>query len=215
VAPLLILIGCVLALASLEPHVRWLTSNSWWQVILSGDVPNAVRVAVALSVVLAGAAIWGLVRPGRVSWTPWSDEVRRRYISLGAIPPCRPDGLIWGDEERAAVAFRRVGRVLLALGDPAGADSDRVSAVWRLRDLAEQERLDPAVWQAGRELLNVYADLGLAALPLGEDGLPLADAEDEKGPHARRFLVCVAERDLLQLLPLLPDLHATPRQAAE
>jgi uncharacterized membrane protein YbhN (UPF0104 family) len=214
VLPLFILIGCVLALASFEPHIRWLDSNSWWKVILSPAVPNSLRVSVALTVALALAALWGLVRPGRVAWTPWCEETRRRCARLGAMPPVEPDGLVWGEAERAAIPFRRVGRVLLALGDPRGAQSDRISAIWRLRDLAEQERLDPAVWQAGRELLNVYSDLGLAALPLGEDGMPLADAEDAEGPHASRFLVCVAERDLPVLLPLLPGLEAVPQQAA-
>ncbi|MBU6499210.1 MAG: lysylphosphatidylglycerol synthetase family protein, partial [Rhodospirillales bacterium] len=32
--PLLTLAGCVLALTSLEPHLRWLDSNSWWEVVL-------------------------------------------------------------------------------------------------------------------------------------------------------------------------------------
>jgi hypothetical protein len=214
VLPLLTLIGCVLALAAFEPHVRWLDSNSFWEVILSPDVPNSLRVSVALTVALALTAIWRLVRPGRIDWTPWGEDARHRYASLGATPPVGADGLVWGEAERAAIAFRRVGRVLLALGDPTGADSDRISAIWRLRDLAQQERLDPAVWWAGRDLLPVYADLGLTALPLGDDGMPLAEADDAGGPHARHFLVCVAERDLPALLPLLPALEDCMRQAA-
>jgi hypothetical protein len=214
VVPLLTLIGCVLALAAFEPHVRWLDSNSWWEVILSPDVPNSLRVSVALTVALALTAIWRLVRPGRVDWTPWGDEARLRFAGLGAALPVGADGLVWGEAERAAIPFRRVGRVLLALGDPSGAASDCISAIWRLRDLAQQERLDPAVWRAGRDLLKVYADLGLTALPLGEDGLPLAEADDAGAPHASRFLVCVAERDLPALLPLLPALEDGLRRAA-
>ena len=214
VLPLFTLMGCVLALAAFEPHIRWLERNSFWDVILSPDVPNSLRVAVGLAVLLALAALWRLVQPGRVEWTPWGEETRRRFASLGATPLARPDGLVWGEAEQAAIPFRRVGRVLLALGDPSGAEGDRVSAIWRLRDLAQQEHLDPAVWRAGRDMLTVYADLGLAALPLGEDGLPLPDADDAEGPRARRFLVCVAERDLPQLLPLLPVLDETVHRAA-
>jgi hypothetical protein len=51
----------------------------------------------------------------------------------------------------------------------------------------------------------VYGDLGLTALPLGADGLPLPEAPDET-PPARHYLVCMAERDLNFLLPLLPVL---------
>ena len=62
-----------------------------------------------------------------------------------------------------------------------------------------------AVWRAGPGLLQVYADLGLAALPLGADGLPLPEASGDT-PVAQQYLCCVAERDLNQLLPLLPGL---------
>ena len=53
------------------------------------------------------------------------------------------DGLVLGEQGRAAIPFRRMGGVMLGLGDPTGAPSDRVSAIWRLRDLAVQEGLDP------------------------------------------------------------------------
>jgi hypothetical protein len=51
----------------------------------------------------------------------------------------------------------------------------------------------------------VYGDLGLTALPLGADGLPLPESPD-RTPEARQYLVCIAERDLTTLLPLLPQL---------
>ncbi len=68
---------------------------------------------------------------------PWNAESRLRYAALGALPPAEADGLVMGEAGRSGIPFRRVGRVLLALGDPAGAESDRVSAIWRLRDLAQ------------------------------------------------------------------------------
>ena len=110
-----------------------------------------------------------------------------------------------GESARAAIPFRRCGRVLLGLGDPVGEQTDRVSAIWRLRDLAQQEGLDAAIWHAGPELLKVYGDLGLTALPLGPDGLPLPESEGDT-PVASQYLVCKAERDLNLLLPVLPSL---------
>ncbi|MDR3538276.1 MAG: hypothetical protein P4L71_17410, partial [Acetobacteraceae bacterium] len=82
---------------------------------------------------------------------------------------------------------------------------DRISVIWRLRDLAQQEGLGAAFWRTGPGLLKVYHDLGLTALPLGPDGLPVPEAANEALP-GREFLVCVAERDLNTLLPLLPVL---------
>ncbi|MBV9813036.1 MAG: lysylphosphatidylglycerol synthetase family protein [Acetobacteraceae bacterium] len=213
VLPLLALVACVLCLAAFEPHVRWLTNNSFWEVILSRDVPNSIRATVAMTVVLALGAIWRLLRPTRVPHLPWDANARLHYAALGADPPARADGIVWGENERAAIPYRRIGRVLVGLGDPAGAESDRASAIWRLRDLAQQQGCHPAIWQAQREMLRVYQDLGLTAVPIGPDGNPHPEAPADVDRHARHFLVCVAERDLPVLVPMLPDLSAPhPRQ---
>jgi uncharacterized membrane protein YbhN (UPF0104 family) len=202
---LLSLVICMLALASLRPHVRALPNNAWWSVVLSPELPNSLRVSVAAAVVLALVAIWRLVRPGRVTFHPWNAEARLLLARFGPLPPTGADGVVWGEAEQAGIAFRRCGRVLLGLGDPAGAAVDQVSAIWRLRDLAQQEGLDPAIWRAGPGLLKVYGDIGLTALPLGADGLPLPEGADDT-PAAERYLVCVAERDMTALLSLLPGL---------
>jgi hypothetical protein len=209
--PLFTLVVCVLALAAFERHVRWLSDNSWWEVILSRDVPNSLRASVALTVAMALGAMWRLLRPRRVTWSPWLGPQQLRYASLGAAPPAKADGIVWGEADRAGIPFRRLPRTLLALGDPAGADSDRVSAIWRLRDLAQQEGRNPAIWRAGRSLLRVYADLGLTALPLDAHGCPLDDAADPRRPQADQYLVCMAERDLPSLLPVLTELRGEPQ----
>ena len=99
--------------------------------------------------------------------------------------------------------------MVLGLGDPAGADSDRISAVWRLRDLARQEGSALAFWRVRRGQLKVYADLGLTAVPLGADGLP-CDRHDPAAGRAEEFLVCHTERDLLRLLPALAQAGRGP-----
>ena len=203
--PLLALVLCVGTLAAFEPGLRGLAENSWWDVVLSRDVSNRLRVSIALAVGMALLAIWRLIRPSRVGWVPWAGEGRHRYAALGALPPVHADGIVMGELGRAGIPFRRIGRVMLGLGDPAGSVNDRISAIWNLHDLAAQEGLDAAVWRAGSGLLKVYADLGLTALPLGPDGLPLAEQEGD-APAVCQYLCCVAERDLAQLLPLLPGL---------
>ena len=211
--PLFALMVSVLWLASFEPKVRNLAQSSWWAVVLSRDAPASIRAAVALAVCLGLSALWGVMRPGRVCALPWNAEGRLRYAALGALPPAVADGLVLGEGSRSGIPFRRVGAVLLGLGDPAGAESDRISAIWRLRDLAQQEGRDAAIWRAGGDLLKIYSDLGLTALPLGADGMPVPEGEGTKLP-GRRYLCCVAERDLKLLLPLLPALGRPSFQTA-
>lgn len=209
---LIVLAFSLIGLATTRPHMRSITNDAWWAIAMSHTVPHSVRFTVATAVILAGIAIWWLVRPGRVRFLPWDDTTRRRLIAIGgasgydaaAVPA---DGVVMGEAQKAAIPFRRVGPVLLGLGDPVGQDADRVSAVWRFRDLARQEGLDPAFWRTGSGLLKVYGDIGLTALALGPDGSPIVSAggatDEDPSPM---YLVCMAERDLTALIPLLPRL---------
>lgn len=213
--PLFALVGCVLALAVFERHVRFVSQNSWWNIVFSPLVPNSVRLSVGLAVLVGMFAIWRLIQPGAAQFDTWNFDTRLRYAALGASPPSRADGVVWGRERRAAIPFRRSGRLLVGLGDPAGAERDRVSAIWSLRDLAQREGRAPAVYRVGEMFLDVYGNAGLAALPLGADGLPLPE-QPQAGPPARpdAWLMCRAGRDLTDLLPLLPELAGRRRAAA-
>jgi glycosyltransferase 2 family protein len=196
---------CLFSLAITRSQTHLLQNNAFWAVIISPELPNTLRLAVAIAVMLGLTAIWLLLRPGRVRYLPWDNSARQLLLGWGSELDQPADGVVLGESARAAIPFRRCGGVLLGLGDPVGDDTDRVSAIWRLRDLAQQEGLDAAVWHAGPELLKVYGDLGLTALPLGPDGLPMPGSDGDR-PDAGQYLVCKAERDLNRLLPILPGL---------
>jgi hypothetical protein len=205
---LFVLGSCLFSLVVTGPQTKLLQNNAFWAVIISPGLPNTIRLAVAISVLLGLLAIWLLLRPGRVRHLPWDSSTRQLLRGWGALPEHNADGVVLGESAHAAIPFRRYGHVLLGLGDPVGQASDRVSAIWRLRDLAHQEGLDIAVWHAGPDLLRVYGDLGLTALPLGSDGLPLEESEG-----ADHYLVCVAERDLALLVAGLPTLAKELKEA--
>ncbi len=213
--PLIALAGSVLAFAMLAPDFRYLDNTSWWQLVMTSTLPGRLRVSVALLVVVFLFATWRLIRPGRVASLAWTEEARRFFEGSGAELPENADGIVLGETGRSCIAFRRAGGVLVGLGDPAGPSPDRISAIWRLRDLAVQEGRATAVWRAGPELLQTWNSLGLIAWPLGPDERPRPAFE---GPlvsdPAERFVCFPDDAELgtvLRAVGLAPEAAARTR----
>ena len=207
--PLVAMAGCVLAFAQLEPQLRYLDRSSWWQVVLTSALPDRLRLSVLLLVVVFLFATWRVIRPGRVSWLPWSSGGQRQFADLGGEPPVGAEGVVLGETGRSCIAFRRVGDVLLGLGDPAGTVGEQISAIWRLHDLAVQEGRTTAVCWASEELLDVWGDIGLTAWPLDAQGLPLPRETDK----AERYLCCSDEARFRAVLNAMPELKRVAEPA--
>ena len=183
---------CGLALATVAYQGAY-ADLSWWGLVLSAEAPASLRFAVGVAGVLLLVAAARLLRPARPPALTYDAGVRARLAALGAMAPeaSGADGAVFGEGGRAGFAFVKRDGIWLGLGDPAGEERDRVSAIWRFRDICAQAGVDPAFWRVGPDLLRVYGDIGLTPIPLASDTAP-------------RFLVCRAERDLEALMPLLP-----------
>lgn len=161
---LLLLFGCVIALASRHG------TGSWWEMVFVLPYSGAARWTVALSVLLALLVIGRLMLPGRIKVKPWDTAALHRYQTLEhalpAIPNMSPEGYVTGEGGEAVIPVCYRGAFLVGLGDPAGAEDDSVSAIWRVRDLACQEGLKPVFWKVGTPFLRIYDDIGLSVWPL-------------------------------------------------
>ncbi len=190
--PLVAVAGCGITLALVAYGGR-VAETSWWGVVFSPVAPDSLRFTVGLTAVLLLVGMVRLLRPARIAPLPWDAGTRRRLAALGALAAAQADGAVLGEAGTAGMAFLRREGVWLALGDPAGDRRDRISAVWRFRDMCERAGVDPAFWRVGPGLLRIYADIGLTAVPVGRaaDGTPL-------------YLALRAERDLDRLRELLP-----------
>lgn len=191
--------GITLALVAYGGRVA---DTSWWGVVLSPVAPNSLRFTVGLTGVLLLVAMVRLLRPARIEPLPWTAATRARLAALGALAPAEADGAVMGEAGTAGMAFLKRDGVWLALGDPVGDPRDRISAIWRFRDMCERAGVDAAFWRVGPGLLRVYGDIGLTPVPIGED--PAAAAP--------LYLALRAEHDLERLRELLPP--AAPRPAA-
>ncbi len=187
VVPLVSVAGCGITLALLAYDMR-IAGESWWQVVLSPSSPMSLRFTVGLAGVLLLLGMVRLLRPAPLAALPWDAATRDRLRALGAQVPELADGALFGEHDRAGLAFLCRPGLWLALGDPVGEREDAISAIWRFRDLCERHGVAAAFMRVGDEYRRVYADIGLTAVALG-DG---------------RFLALRAERDLPKLDSLLP-----------
>ncbi|WP_345059843.1 phosphatidylglycerol lysyltransferase domain-containing protein [Streptomyces rameus] len=143
--------------------------------------PNWANVAVnVLSTVLVLAVLFAAFRSRRaVDPLTVDDEKRLRGLlerhgdrdSLGYFALRREKSVVWSPTGKAAVAYRVVGGVSLASGDPLGDPEAWPGAIAPWLAEARAHGWIPAVMGASEEAGTVYARHGLDALELGDEAI--------------------------------------------
>ncbi|MGW7265452.1 phosphatidylglycerol lysyltransferase domain-containing protein [Streptomyces sp. NPDC054842] len=145
------------------------------------ETPNWVNVAVnGCSTLLVLAVLYAAFRSRRaVDPLTEDDEKRLRALldrhgdrdSLGYFSLRREKSVVWSPTGKAAVAYRVVGGVSLASGDPVGDPEAWPGAIEPWLAEARAHGWIPAVMGASEEAGTIYARHGLDALELGDEAL--------------------------------------------
>ncbi|WBO66796.1 phosphatidylglycerol lysyltransferase domain-containing protein [Streptomyces camelliae] len=145
------------------------------------DPPNWANVAInVLSTALVLAVFYAAFRSRRaVDPLTGDDEKRLRALlerhgerdSLGYFALRREKSVVWSPTGKAAVAYRVVGGVSLASGDPIGDPEAWPGAITPWLAEAWAHGWIPAVMGASEEAGTVYARHGLDALELGDEAI--------------------------------------------
>ncbi|MET8133797.1 phosphatidylglycerol lysyltransferase domain-containing protein [Streptomyces sp. NPDC005251] len=143
--------------------------------------PNWVNVTInVLSTLLVLAVLYAAFRSRRaVDPLTEDDEKRLRALldrngdrdSLGYFSLRREKSVVWSPTGKAAVAYRVVGGVSLASGDPIGDPEAWPGAIEPWLAEAREHGWIPAVMGASEEAGTVYSRHGLDALELGDEAL--------------------------------------------
>ncbi|WP_406836956.1 phosphatidylglycerol lysyltransferase domain-containing protein [Streptomyces sp. AHU1] len=143
--------------------------------------PNWVNVSInVLSTLLVLAVLYAAFRSRRaVDPLTEDDEKRLRELlerngdrdSLGYFSLRREKSVVWSPTGKAAVAYRVVGGVSLASGDPIGDPEAWPGAIEPWLAEAREHGWIPAVMGAGEEAGTVYSRHGFDALELGDEAL--------------------------------------------
>ncbi|MGW6396184.1 phosphatidylglycerol lysyltransferase domain-containing protein [Streptomyces sp. NPDC055103] len=147
--------------------------------------PGWVDVTInVLSTLLLFAVLFAAFRSRRaVDPLTEEDEERLRILldkhgdrdSLGYFALRREKSVVWSPSEKAAIAYRVVGGVSLASGDPIGDPEAWPGAIEPWLAEAREHGWIPAVMGASEEAGVIYARHGLDALELGDEAIVETD----------------------------------------
>ncbi|MGV9274047.1 phosphatidylglycerol lysyltransferase domain-containing protein [Streptomyces griseosporeus] len=152
-----------------EARVARIAAPTWVDVTV-----NAIGTALVLAVLYAAFRSRRAVDPLTAE-----DEKRLRELlerhgerdSLGYFALRREKSVVWSPTGKAAVAYRVVGGVALASGDPLGDPEAWPGAIEPWLAQARAHGWIPAVMGASEEAGTVYARHGLDALELGDEAI--------------------------------------------
>ena len=200
------------------------SDDLWWTFAFAADAPRMLRAAVVVGVICSAVLLAHLLRPARPEPSIASPEdlARARDViaisdqTLGNAALMGDKRLLFSDESNAFLMYQVTGRSWVALGDPIGPSNGVDDLLWRFREMCDMHGGWSVFYQASRERLAQYVDLGLAAFKIGEEArVPLttfslegSERADLRQDHRRclrdgAVFEVVLAKDVPALLPQL------------
>ncbi len=206
-------------------HVAY-DNDLWWRFTFEGDAPRFLRASLGVSLLVACAGLWWLLRPARALQdllpSIYDLEIAKKLLpqssmSLACLALVGDKALLFNSEKTAFLMYRRSGRSFIALGDPIGNEDERKELIWQFRDLCDRSDSYCVFYQIPIESLPMYLDLGLLPHKLGEEAVVHLSEFTLEGGKAKglRYTVSRIEREgyrfvthsAQEALALLPQLE--------
>jgi len=179
----LVLIAAIWLLLFAYSHVEY-RNELWWEFLVSGNAPRALRAMLLVSVTVIAFGLARLLHAARAP-LPAADEAQLaaiRPILAGAddsqahLALTGDKALLLDSEQRGFAMMQRYGGSLIAMGDPVGPPEVARALIWRFREEADRLGMRPVFYQVGEQYWQTYLDMGLTLVKLGEEALvPLTD----------------------------------------
>lgn len=172
-------------------HVEY-SSELWWQFALEGDASRFLRSGVGVALVLAVVGIIRLLGPAPPrSGVPDSDDLERVRAIVADSPNASANLALLGDkrflfdDDDAFVMYAVQGRSWVAMGDPVGPSGSHSDLIWGFHELVDRHGGWTVFYEVGSANLEVYVDLGLTVVKIGEEAVvPLDQFSLEGGSRA-------------------------------
>lgn len=200
-------------------------NDLWWQFEFSEQAPRSLRALMGIALTAGFGAMWMLLRPVRVHFTPPAkdemdialDIVARQDRTEALLAAMGDKSFLFSDDKTAFIMYARKRRSWVALGDPVGPLEHWPELIWRFVETARGAGGRAVFYQVGAESLSLYADAGLRAFKLGEEARVLLETFDLKGSKRANMRTALnkAEREGVEFAfigpedidPIMPELR--------
>lgn len=156
------------------------SNDLWWQFSFSdvGDASRFLRATVGVAALSLWFAVAKLLRPAppRIH-LPDAVELQQAQSVIATCPYTyawlallEDKTLLFNADHSAFIMYGVKGRAWVAMGDPVGATADvRRELAWQFRELSERYSGWTVFYQVRPENLDLYLELGLTLLKIGEE----------------------------------------------
>jgi len=164
-------------------HVEY-SSQLWWRFAVNADAPRFMRATTGAAAMVLLYAVMRLLSPRAAEPLPTDTEtmqavediVRRSPKTYACLALLGDKSFLLSEGRNCFVMYGVEGRSWIAMGDPVGPKEQWESLLWRYRELCDRHDGWPVFYQIETASLDLYLDLGMTFLKLGEEGrVPLKD----------------------------------------
>jgi phosphatidylglycerol lysyltransferase len=175
-------------------HVEY-THDLWWRFTFRGDAPRFLRAtagAVVLILLYAGARLLVPTQPkpetlDETTLAKVHDIVAASTKTYACLALLGDKQFVLGDAHDAFIMYGVESRTWVALGDPVGPQEHWEDLAWKFLEICDRYDGQPAFYQVDAQGLDLYTNLGLTFLKLGEEARVPLDSFSLEG-NARKGL---------------------------
>lgn len=159
-------------------HVAY-SGELWWRFTLHGDASRFLRgeLGIAMGLLAVGVArLLGASTPRELEQS--AEDMDRVRAIVSASPDASANLALTGDKQflfspsgRAMIMYAVSGRSWVAMGEPVGPEAEHIELVWKFHALCDRHGGWTAFYEVGDENLNLFVELGLTVLRIGEEGI--------------------------------------------
>jgi phosphatidylglycerol lysyltransferase len=157
-------------------HVEY-SHQLWWRFAIQGDAPRFLRATSGVVIILFLYAVTKLMLPFKPKMEMPQADVQQDILRIISDSPKISANLaLLGDKQfllnerrNAFIMYGVAGRSWIAMADPVGPEDEWEELLWQFRELCDYHDGWPVFYQIENIHLDLYLDIGMNFLKLGEE----------------------------------------------